>query len=102
MRQRLELRDLENEDANSVRYRLLLNVARPLSEKYKAIIWNEAFLNVSNEEWSGARRFERNRAFAGVNVKFDQYSFDVGYMNQFIPRENPDVMEHILTWYIFY
>jgi hypothetical protein len=102
IRNRLEGRDLENTDADSLRFRSLLRFSRPLNPKYELVIWDEPFLNLTRETWSGDRLFERNRAFAGLRINFEKINFEVGYMNQYIPRETQDLSEHILTLYLIF
>ena len=102
IRNRLEGRDIENDDANSIRFRSQLRFSRPLNTQYELLLWEEPFLNLTREEWSGDRLFERNRVFAGVRINFEKVKFEVGYMNQYVPRETQDISEHILTLYLFF
>jgi hypothetical protein len=102
IRNRLEGRDIENEDANSLRFRSLFRFSRPLNTQYDLVLWEEPFLNLTRENWSGDRFFERNRVFAGVRINFEKVNFEVGYMNQYVPRENQNISEHILTLYLFF
>jgi hypothetical protein len=101
-RNRLEFRDIENNDADSIRLRVLIRYAYPLSPRYDFVFWEEPFLNLTHEDWTGDRFFERNRAFIGTRIKFEKLSFEVGYMNQSVPRKGTDVSEHIITLYCFF
>ena len=60
------------------------------------------FLNITNESWTGNRTFERNRAFIGTRSKLNELSYEIGYMNQYVPRKELSTMEHILTLYLFF
>lgn len=102
LRHRMEFRLREDVDADSLRYRALLRFQKNLSEDLSVILWDEPFLNATNEDWTGNRIFERNRAFIGMGFKFLKVSAEIGYMNQFTPRTERDIHEHILTTYFFY
>jgi len=102
MRNRLEGRDIEKNYANSMRFRSQIRLAHVLNPKYDLVIWDEPFVNLTHEQWTGNHIFERNRAFLGTRVKFENISFEVGYMNQFVPKEPHNVTEHILTTYFFF
>ena len=102
MRNRLEGRDIENNDANSMRFRSQIRLAHVLNSQYDLVVWDEPFMNLTHEQWAGNRFIERNRAFLGTRVKFENISLEVGYMNQYIPRETRNVSEHILTTYFFF
>lgn len=102
VRHRLEFRLREDTEADSVRYRSLVRFQKNLNADLSLIIWDEPFINVSNEEWSGDRIFERNRLFFGTGLKIARTILEIGYVNQFTPRRNRDIHEHILTGHIFY
>ena len=101
IRNRLEGRDIEDNDANSLRFRSQLRWAHTLNSDYDLVVWDEPFVNLTHETWTGNRFVERNRAFLGTRIKFENISFEVGYMNQYIPRATQSVSEHILTLYTF-
>jgi hypothetical protein len=102
LRNRLEFRDVEDDDANAVRFRTQLRWSSPLTAIYDLVLWDEPFVNLTRETWTGNRFFERNRAFAGTRISFEKISFEVGYMNQYIPRTNRDLSEHILVLYTYF
>ena len=102
LRSRLELRDIENNDANSVRYRFMINTRKKISTNLSAVIWEEAFLNLTNETWTGSRTFERNRFFLGARIDQSYGRWEVGYLNQYIPREQKNIQEHIISTSFFY
>ena len=98
IRQRLEFRDLENVDEDSWRYRLLTRFKNiQIKDDLQFVVWNEIFINLGNEDWTGNRTIERNRFFVGPRHKFKNFSLEWGYMNQFIPRSNKETYEHILV-----
>lgn len=102
LRNRLEYRKREDLDAISGRYRGLLRYQHTLEGKRSLIFWEEPFINVTKEDWTGSRILERNRLFAGVGIPIGDTSLEVGYMNQYTPRKNRAIFEHILTVYYFY
>jgi hypothetical protein len=102
VRSRLEFRDIENDDALSLRYRLLLSARYALTPTLSPMLWNEAFVNSTRESWTGDRFYERNRLFLGLRIDRPTHRWEVGYMNQYIPRQNVDTIEHILMLYLFF
>lgn len=102
LRNRFEYRKREDQDAVSGRYRGLLRFQFSLENKKAFIIWDEPFLNMTNEDWTGNRIFERNRFFIGMGIPFLDTNFEVGYMNQYTPRDTRTTVEHIATVYYFY
>gem|GEM_PF-1433732 len=100
MRSRLEYRDVENIDDNSLRFRWMLRWQYPIFEQVEMVTWNEAFINVTEEGWTDNRRFERNRYFLGSKFTFGKIGLEIGYLNQFIPRHRIDTMEHIGVVYL--
>lgn len=101
LRSRLEFRDLENLDDNSVRFRLMLRTEKKISDNVNLVFWDEPFLNLTRESWTGNQLFDRNRAFIGARKTFANFSVEAGYMNQFVPRAT-DLSEHLLVVYINY
>ena len=97
LRNRFEYRKLENNDTVSGRYRAALRY-----QKGSYIIWDEPFLNITHEDWTGNRLVERNRFFVGKSFKFQEMNLEAGYMNQYVPRSSRTTSEHILTLYLFY
>jgi hypothetical protein len=100
-RSRLEFRMLENSPDDALRFRYLLRGQQKLSHQFEIVLWDEPFINLTDDEWTGNRTIERNRFFVGTRVPFWDMHLEIGYMNQFIPREK-DITEHILTLYLFY
>ncbi len=62
--------------------------------------WEEVFINVYSVDWGPESGFDQNRVFAGFGWQFDStghYTFEVGYMNQYISRpQQDDLMNHML------
>lgn len=102
LRNRLEYRKREDQDAVSGRFRMALRGQRFINQKYSLILWDEPFFNLTHEDWTGNRFLERNRLFFGAGINFDGLNFEVGYMNQLTPRSNRDIIEHIITLYAFF
>ncbi|MCB9091425.1 MAG: DUF2490 domain-containing protein [Halobacteriovoraceae bacterium] len=97
---RLEGRFLENDPDDSVRFRYRLTILEQTDRSYKFIFWNDIFLNLTDDSWTGNRTFERNRAFLGVRIPINETNLQVGYMNEYIPRTAEDQIEHIFA--LFY
>lgn len=97
LRQRLEFRQLEGNDDRSIRYRALLRY-----QKNKFLVWNEAFINLTRETWTRHRTFERNRVFVGWDVPLAKTRLEVGYLHQYIPKDEKSTHEHVLIAYLFY
>lgn len=102
VRSRIELRDLEDNDAHSLRYRLMLSARYQLTPTLSPIIFNEPLVNLTRETWTGDRFYERNRFFVGLRIDRATHRWEVGYLNQYIPRSTRDTVEHILMLYLFF
>ena len=100
-RTRLEHRLFEDNDTTSQRFRFLLRAQKPVSSNYNLAIWNELFLNLSNDHLSGNTTTDRNRFFIGLNQSYHQSKFEFGYLNQYVPRSEQNTMEHLLVVYLF-
>lgn len=102
LRNRLEFRQREELEAQSIRYRSAFRFQHNLENRKSLIAWDEPFFNFTREDWTGQRFFERNRIFLGMGFEFLKMRLEAGYMNQYTPRTDRDVSEHILTAYFFY
>jgi hypothetical protein len=102
LRNRLEGRALEDNPDFSIRYRSMFRYQTALKGNHSLVIWDEPFLNLTRDDWTGNRLVERNSFFLGPRISFHDSHLEVGYMNQFIPRDNVDIYEHIITMYFFY
>ena len=81
----------------ALRYPLSLN----FSSELILSAWDEIFLNLTEDRWTGNRHFERNRAFLGLRQNYNGFTFEYGYLNQYVPRSSGRVMEHILSLSVF-
>lgn len=100
-RSRMEFRMLEDSPDDAFRFRYLLRGQQALTPQLDLVVWNEPFFNLTKDQWTGERTWERNRFFIGTRLPFWEMHAEVGYLNQFIPRKK-DITEHILTLYLFY
>ena len=100
-RTRLELRKLEDNPEESIRFRPMIRGQYSINETLHLVAWNELFINFTEEQWTGNRTIERNRFFTGLRLPYMDMNFEIGYLNQFIPRQK-DVTEHIFILYFFY
>ena len=95
-RVRLEFRDLEDNDDEAYRFRYLVRYS-----KEKLLIWNELFLNLKKTSWNGNKLTDRNRLFIGTHKKNEKFSYDIGYLNQFVDRGVKNY-QHQLVIYLFF
>lgn len=108
VRNRLEARDIEDSktiagsDADSLRVRSQIRWAHTLNPKYDLVVWDEPFFTLTHEKWTGNRFIDRNRLFLGTRIKSENINFEVGYMNQYIPRNTVSMSEHTLVLYFFF
>lgn len=102
LRSRLEYRNLEDNDDDSLRYRYLIRYLHPLKDSLSLLVWEEPFLNFTSDKWTERRFFDRNRVFFGFRFPAFGMEVEAGYMNQFIPRSQRDTMEHLALLYVFY
>lgn len=103
IRNRIEWRALEQSSSQSIRLRTMIRYSHPLKSHYSLLIWDEPFLNLhSVQTWSGNQLIERNRLFLGFRKTESSGAFEFGYLNQWTPRANQNVSEHILVFYSFF
>ena len=105
-RARLESRFLEDDVQSydtGARVRYLLRAEKLHSHHYAFVIWDEVFINLNKTSWNGNDHLDRNRFFIGVKKGFlNSNHFEIGYLNQFVPRDSGDISEHIATFYFFF
>lgn len=102
-RTRLEGRFFEDNENDSVRFRFLIRADQVDFKDYGLIVWNEFFWDLTDEDASKGEVVERNRFFIGFKkLLLENSRLEIGYMNQFVPRESQDISEHILTLYLFF
>lgn len=102
LRSRLEYRDLEKNSDQSLRYRLQAGLRYAINSGYSFLLWDEIFLNLTRENWTGDRFTERNRAFIGARIDRDYGRWEMGYLQQYIPRSTQNTTEHIAVVYFYY
>jgi len=102
IRSRLEYRDLENNSEQSMRYRIQPLLRHLITSEYSLLVFNELFLNFTHETWTGGRLVERNRAFGGLRMDKSYGRWEIGYLNQYVPRKNGSQQEHVLVVYFFF
>lgn len=99
---RLEVRTIENSTNLPERFRYLLRLQQDTESKWNFVVWDEVFINLSQDEASQIETIERNRLFLGYRFsKLKDLKLELGYLNQYVPRKNKNLMEHILALYIF-
>jgi hypothetical protein len=102
LRSRLEARQIEDNPDFSLRTRFQLRLQKNINTDYSFVTWEEPWFNLTDDNWTGNRTFERNRAFLGMRFTSFALQPEIGYLHQFVPRHNRDTHEHILTLYLFY
>ena len=100
-RARFEYRTLENVNNDASRFRSLFKAETHRSgKKWNFLFYNEAFINLTNESWTGGQIFERNRTYLGMKHEFHHFIAELGYMQQVIMREKFEIREQLLVFYI--
>ncbi len=95
-RVRLEARVLENSSDDAMRARLLVKLEDDFIGQWSWMSYNEIFVNLSDDVWTGERTFERNRFYLGVKKPYEEFTLNIGYVNQYVPRATQDTYEHNL------
>lgn len=101
---RLEARRFENNGFGSARFRYLGRLQGSKEKgSFTPVVWDEVFLNAREEARTGNNHLDRNRLFLGFRKSFKEsdVAIEFGYLNQFVPRDSGDLMEHILVFYLF-
>lgn len=102
-RMRIEGRFPEKVIKNSVRLRYLIRADQQTDSKFKFVFWDELFINLTREFWTGNRSINANRLFVGLKRGIGEGNrVEFGYLNQFIPRNKIKVMQHLFVFYYFY
>lgn len=105
-RTRLEERFPETDGDTGWRLREFLKSTVPLDHDggLFASLWDEVFFDLNDTDWGQRSGLRQNRAFAGLGWFVDaahKWSFEVGYLNQWIDRTTEDRMNHILSINLF-
>jgi hypothetical protein len=102
-RARLEARFLENVTDDAGRFRYLIRGEQSKAASWGLVVWDELFINLNKTNWNGDKSFDRNRFFVGMKKTFfGSNRFEIGYLNQFVPRDNGDTSEHAIVVYMFF
>lgn len=100
-RMRLEYRRPEDGLEASWRYRYLFRAESEAKGDSSLVVWDELFFNLDRTDWNGKNSLDRNRFFIGWGEQYSNAKSEIGYLNQFVPRDSGDVIEHILVFYFF-
>jgi hypothetical protein len=102
-RARLEARFLEDSTQDAGRFRYLFRVEENTTNTMGLVIWDEVFINTNERDWNGDNSFERNRLFIGFKKPFfTSNRFEIGYLNQYVPRSAENTSEHVVVLYMFF
>lgn len=99
---RFEQRLLEGVSGVALRARgfaaLRFNLGGPLL----LALWDEIFFNLNSPNAGPDAGFDQNRIFAGLGLKgFKGMRVEVGYLNVFLERGEPDTLQHNLAVNLF-
>ncbi|WP_305906849.1 DUF2490 domain-containing protein [Methylomarinum sp. Ch1-1] len=98
-RSMIEWRFVDNDSQMATRLRQKVRAGYRLHPHLSLIAWEELFVNVYSVDWGPESGIDQNRLFAGFGWQFDRsghYTFEVGYMNQYISLPNrDDLMNHM-------
>ena len=87
-RSRLEQRTVNIGSGTGVRFREMLKLSYPLTDRWSLIGSDEIFVNANTVDWGPVAGLDQNRVFVGVGYKFDAvFRTEIGYMNQYINRD---------------
>lgn len=100
-RARLELRMFEDLSNDHLRGRYLFRMDLKRNSLKDIVIWDELFVNITENKNREDDIIDRNRFFLGKRLYKHDLILEVGYMNQYIPLSGDDVSEHLLVAYIF-
>lgn len=95
---RMEWRDFADNPDDALRFRYLARYSHKM-DGYEAILWNEAFLNLTDESKNDQGVMERNRLFLGTQITLGTTKAEIGYMNQAILRGRENIFEHLGVMY---
>jgi hypothetical protein len=98
-RTRLEQRWTEGEGGMSLRARQLLrlNVSLGDREDPRFVLWHEAFLTLTEADWSPDTGFDQHRSFIGLAFPMGPHALEVGAFQQRFPQPAPDRVNSALN-----
>lgn len=96
-RSRLEQRFVEGSGDMGLRYRQMLRITAPLSEKTRVVGWGEGFFALNDTKWGQRAGFDRARGFAGFAVPLGKAVIEPGYMHEKIRLRGPNRTNHIAS-----
>jgi hypothetical protein len=100
-RPRLEERFLADEDL-ALRLRLFGRAGLNVGEGWGLVVWDELFVQLNEPGWTAPQGLDQNRLFLGPMIQpTPSVRVEVGYLNQWVPRPDATVMNHIGTMNLF-
>lgn len=95
-RTRLEERFFNGRDGMALRLRQQVRAMAPIAPGINAVVWSEPFINL-NAPFAPLRTgLDRWRNQIGLNIPVAKHvAIEPGYMNQYIRRAGPDLVNHI-------
>ena len=101
-RTRYEQRFVEGGDEMGNRFRQFLRLDIPFKEKgkWKAVLWNETFLNADDTDWGQRAGIDQVRNFAGLGIPVtSNFNIEAGYLNQLVNRPGDNLVNHAFSTY---
>lgn len=95
-RSRFEQRFFVGRDGVALRFRQQVRAVAPVATGVSAVVWSEPFVNLNAPFRPLRTGIDRWRNQVGVNVPLSKaVALEPGYMNQYIRRAGPDLVDHI-------
>jgi len=83
-----------------MRFRQLMKLSIPLSfaPGFSYVIQDEIFVALNTNDWVTRRGMDNNRFFTGIGYAITkEITGEIGYMNHYIWRRGPNLMDHIIS-----
>lgn len=95
-RSRFEQRFFVGRDGVVLRFRQQLRAVAPVAKGVSAVVWSEPFINLNAPFRPLRTGIDRWRNQVGLNVPLSKaIALEPGYMNQYVRRTGPDLVDHI-------
>lgn len=87
----------ENEWDNRFREKVSFYFLKQFLFDWTPLIYDEFFIKLNNPSWNDSDTFEENRLFIGLDIPLigDKQFLEVGYMQQYLFKENNTELNHI-------
>lgn len=99
-RSRLEQRFMPTGSQVGWRFRQMFKVSVPMpfAPAFSFVVSDEYFANLNKTNYGADDGFDQNRVFGGIGYNFNKnIKTEIGYINQYIRKAGPDLMDNILS-----